>query len=324
VDTVEGKYRPLVPYVDHDSAFCTRECREQIVAERRIFGSFDRQFSEEHAVFNTAAVAGYCRLLRDATAGVGGIPSVDGYFAYLEREDAQTIVKNIPDCNGDPDEVICTAPHMIAACIRDDQVGATVRAKCRIACGACDSTAVPTAKSAREFRANYDWWMRKNLNTQHYANMYRIYNREKLFAVGGFTGPVASLGPLRNERCAGARCTCVFPFVYQNVTYIDCLDDGINPRWCPTSLPNTGEFLETSDDWQECGHHLRRGRQLLNYKGSGVVHATNHTSADATVSIVDKYRPLFILPLLCVLCCVLGFGSDVEEEHLKVLAPEGE
>jgi hypothetical protein len=264
-----GEYLPLIPYVLHDSIFCDRECRVEIEAQRRIYGGFNRHFGQEFAVFNTAIRNEYCALLRDTTANVGGYPSVDGYFAFMEREDAILAAVTVETCNSVADDLICGEPGMVRACIRDDAVGVSVREKCKVTCGTCTSTTLVPYVLARDPKPTYEWWERKSEAANSDAGKYQVYNREKLFTIGGFDGPPVAVVAPRGQRCEGGACECILPFFYQNVKYTACLDDGTNPPWCPTSVTNTQEYLESSDDWRECSAVFRDRR--VNHFGDAIV-----------------------------------------------------
>jgi hypothetical protein len=251
VEVDGGAYKPVVPYVLHDSIFCNRECRVAIEAERRIYGGFNRHFTQEFAVFNGTD---------------GGIPSVNGYFAYIERVDAAAAAVATPACNGVADDLLCAEPGMVLACTRGDAVGDAVRDKCKGTCETCDTNLGDFSISpTHEQKPTYEWWERKFEATGSDASLYRIYNREKLFTVGGINGPTPAI-VARDQRCNGAPCDCVFPFFYNNVEYTSCLDDGDSTPWCPTSLTNTNEFLPSSDDWRDCD--VARARKTVNYFGN--------------------------------------------------------
>jgi hypothetical protein len=72
---------PIMPYLDYDSEYCGRECRAQIEGEQFLHPTFNRHYSQEHAVLNTAERTAYCELLLASFADKE--PTVNGYFASL-------------------------------------------------------------------------------------------------------------------------------------------------------------------------------------------------------------------------------------------------
>lgn len=323
IDAINGEYMPLIPYVRYDSIYCDRTCRAEIETERRIYAGFDRHYSQEHAVFNSEIRNQYCTFLTDPD-GVGGRPSVSGYFAFMELQDAQTTA--VETCNAVADDLICNSADMRRACTREDEVGSYVRAKCNVTCNTCNTTQIGTPSIApREIRATYEWWERKHEANGSDASIYRIYNREKLFTVKGFAGEEVGVVP-RHVRCDGAPCPCIIPFFYNGTEFTECLDDGWNQPWCPTAVTNTQEYLPSSDDWVECP--LARARRKNYFGGENTASARNatppitSTPSKATGTTKTNNLVFIILGACAVLGCVIGGIWANLEKPKKVTPPQ--
>jgi hypothetical protein len=209
----EGKLMPLIPFLPHDSPFCNRECRTKIAVERRIHPTFDRDFGQEFAVFNTKLRDEYCIMLQEED--MGSEPTVNGYFAFMEaftaasiaaEEDSLTNISSTNStisCHGVPDDALCTLDALASACTLDDEVGERVRSICKAACGTCISSAVAgssargedeeasnnAVENLRESKPTNEWFGRKGLTSWLNASAaYKLYNHEKFFTVAGFEG----------------------------------------------------------------------------------------------------------------------------------------
>jgi hypothetical protein len=266
----DGSVVPLIPYVDHDSMFCNRECRLQIQAERQIHPTFNRQFDQKFAVFNTDIRDVYCSMFAQTTSVTDGLlPSTNGYFAFIEVMDNTNM--QLTTCKGVIDGPICRIDNVSNECARDDEVGDYVRDVCKMTCGTCSASSIAYNSTRdgeideyeHQSKATYDWWERKHgdgstKSSSAGGRLYKVYDREQFFTVDGFDAEADVILP-RGERCNGTACPCIFPFFWDGVKYTDCVDDQVNARWCATSVTNMREYHDESDDWRECSGD--RGRR---------------------------------------------------------------
>lgn len=265
--TADGGIKPLAPYLEHDSPFCDRECRNAI-KESRAHGNpnFDRHYGQEFAVFNTAVRNEYCTSLANLTSAE---PSIDGYFSFMSSQGgaAATNQETAQNCEDD-DAFWCDGAS--GACGDDDEFGDYVRERCASLCQTCGDSAVAiddfTLEPVHEKRPTFDWWERKvaNGSSNGYFDNYKTYRREKLFVVTSFDSILtARCEDLKyvdgsSESDLYAKCPCVFPFYYKGEFHSSCTDEtnavigNSSAPWCPTAVQNSLEFVDGSEDVRNC------------------------------------------------------------------------
>jgi hypothetical protein len=278
----DGNLKPIVPFLKHDSAYCGRACKSQIEDARFISPSFDNHINQEYAVFKTSIQTEYCASEYVSAADPPEVPSIDGYFAFVDKESGTSTSGS--SCEGQADSPLCI--HMLDACTSDDIVGDYIRQAgvCAVSCNSCSQATNITVDYDREEQPTQDWWERKSTGGvgDTYKSLSTEYNREKLFTAVGTLGREDT-----SERCEDnadgvhTDCPCKFPFYMydetteENIKYDSCtsaipgtLDQQTS---CPTALTNTQEFLLTSDDWRHCvsddieGGDRRRSRRGGNW-----------------------------------------------------------
>jgi hypothetical protein len=258
VDAITGKVIPLMPFIDHDSPYCRRECRTQIDNARLISPRFNRNYGQEFAIFKQDIVSEYCNHLQDGTTAAGvarAEPSINGYFAFIQFvDDLAAPEATVLICEGVAEAARCSANAVREACSRDDIVGDDVRESCKATCGTCiagnDATPIDWTDD-RESKATYEWWERKH-SIGLGAKMYKGYDKLRLFALDGFKGE-----PEPVEKCEDAvdttDCPCIFPFFHNGAKHSGCTVWGDEGHLrCPTSLTNLQEIAGDSDDWKYC------------------------------------------------------------------------
>ena len=142
--------------------------------------------------------------------------------------------------------------------------GDDIRVRCPNACGSPDCNPSTTVWNNARNKPSADWLATKE-SLGSFEDRYTFYDREALFKVDGFIGDPADPSvrcELGTDGSSFGDCPCVFPFFYTvgGVTskYTECIaGSGQKPIessevWCPTAVTNTGEHLDSSDDWRLC------------------------------------------------------------------------
>ena len=156
---------PLVAYLDYDSVYCTRACRQEILKARSIDPVYNRYHLQSFSTYHTRTAADYCAfLIENSTSlvfpygtGLGAPvhPSPTSYFAFLGANQSSSAANaRCPD--GVADEPRCATIEVKYACTRNSSVGQDVRAACRATCGTCAGEGVADA---------IDWRARQRKHT---------------------------------------------------------------------------------------------------------------------------------------------------------------
>ena len=317
-----GTLRPLAPYLPHDSVYCTRECKALVGAGGGAPTFVGHHYAQEYAVLSTSKVAAYCSPLLPFES-----PTIDGYFQFMRTSSRRRrIHRSTPGCT---DAFWCGS--MVHACEAATVFGSHVRDKCPDICTDCgnaDYTA-PNATAARELRPTFTWW-EDHESGLAYDELYKVYDREKLFVAPTFKGKFV-------ERCENmvddfADCPCIFPFYYNGAKYVTCTNasndiltsasgGGGGGPWCPTALTYAGEYLPGSVDVRYCNASdippplVRRHRATTDFTPEK--NAGNVTAARAISPAPRAQNDIFIIvgvPIACVIFVVGGIALARKSE----------
>ena len=212
---VNGTLMPLSPYIEHDSDYCGRECRKEINDTRQsIHSGANRRYLQSHSVYNTAIRDQYCSELTEVS-----LPGPTSYFAYIDREyyDCQPH----QTCNGQPDPAECRGSQMKSACTQDSLVGIHARETCLIACNTC----VSGDESEGRMLSTTERFLEGSLRTEGSGctkggSPYYAHDMVRQPPMPSFLG----VDEVACEDSGDfAACPCVFPFIYDNQSYSECL-----------------------------------------------------------------------------------------------------
>lgn len=289
IDLTTHSVAPIIPFLDYDSAHCSRLCRNAIMAARAINPTWNKYVHQRHAVLHTATRNAYCKILDVRTAE----PSITGYYAYADMQEAAAE----DECDRTGDESICVADAMLAGCRQRGLIGDSIRKRCPATCGVCA--------------------LRTNNARQHeFHVMPSIFHR------------IAEPVRCEDDRALidMGKCPCVFPFFYNGKEYTDCAPMDpfyMGQRFCPTSVNNLREFVPMSEDWRICNltsNHasvMRHTRHTTNITLHALHHKKHHRHRNTRIGLGLGIGFLTVFILLVVGTNISRSTSNFEPLNSK-------